>query len=403
MIGENGWPLILVSGGLFVVLCGGCRRHEAESPPPIAVQAATLKREPILSETRFSATVRERQRIELSFKVPGTVAALLQVKGPDGTLHDVQEGDAVTSQADRPLATLDDSDYKRRMSAARDQLAQVEAKQRAALATVVALRANFQRMKALRQSGSVSQETYDEVLAKRDSAEAELEAARREGGVATVALQQALDDWEHCALRLPLPRAVVSHKFVEKGERVPGGRTVFEVMDLSGMRVAFGVPDTRIGQFQLGQRVAVMADAFHGEQFSGQITKISPAADLRTRTFAVEVTINDPKQLKPGMVVTILVGQQEAMVLVPMTAVERGATVDDLTVFAVVEENGRPTARRRAVRLDRVYDNRIRLVEGPGSQVKAGDAIVVTGAFRLTDGQPVRVYDVPAPVMRIGD
>jgi multidrug efflux system membrane fusion protein len=167
--------------------------------------------------------------------------------------------------------------------------------------------------------------------------------------------------------------------------------------------VAFGVPDTRIGQFQLGQRVAVMADAFHGEQFSGQITKISPAADLRTRTFAVEVTINDPKQLKPGMVVTILVGQQEAMVLVPMTAVERGATVDDLTVFAVVEENGRPTARRRAVRLDRVYDNRIRLVEGPGSQVKAGDAIVVTGAFRLTDGQPVRVYDVPAPVMRIGD
>ena len=62
MIGENGWPLILVSGGLFVVLCGGCRRHEAESPPPIAVQVATLKREPIVLETRFRATVRERQR-----------------------------------------------------------------------------------------------------------------------------------------------------------------------------------------------------------------------------------------------------------------------------------------------------------------------------------------------------
>ena len=103
------------------------------------------------------------------------------------------------------------------------------------------------------------------------------------------------------------------------------------------------------------------------------------------------------------MVVTILVGQQEEMVLVPMTAVERGATVDDLTVFAVVEEDGRPTARRRSVRLDGVYDNRIRLVEGSGSKVGAGDAIVVTGAFRLIDGQPVRVYDVPAPVIKIGD
>ena len=56
---------------------------------------------------------------------------------------------------------------------------------------------------------------------------------------------------------------------------------VFEVMDLSRMRVAFGVPDTRIGQFQLGQRVTVMADAFRGEHFVGQITKVSPAADLQ--------------------------------------------------------------------------------------------------------------------------
>jgi multidrug efflux system membrane fusion protein len=403
MLRDKRWPLALALGGSFLAFCGGCGRHPAEPPPAVAVQAAVLKREPVLLETRFSATVRERQRIELSFKVPGTVAALLQVNGPDGKLHDLQEGDTVTSQPERPLATLDDSDYKRRVSAARDQLAQVEAKQRAALAAVIALRANFQRTKALRQSGSVAQQTYDEVLAKRDSAEAELEAAHREGSSAATALQQAEDDWEHCGLRLPIPKAVVSRKFVEKGERVPAGQPVFQVMDLSELHVAFGVPDTRIGQFQLGQRVTVMADAFRGEQFSGRITKISPAADLRTRTFEVEVTINEPRQLKPGMVVTIILGQQEEMVLVPMTAVARGATLDDLTVFAVVEENGRAVARRRPVRLDGVYDNRIRLIEGPASKVKVGDAIVVTGTFRLTDGQPVRVYDVPAPIVRLGD
>jgi len=403
MIGNERWRAAFMLGGWLLVLCGGCHRREIAAPPPIAVQVVSLKREPISSETRFSATVRERQRISLSFKVPGTVASLLQVKGPDGKPHDVHEGDAVTSQADRPLATLDDSDYKRRMSAAQDQLAQVEAKQRAVLAAVIALRANFQRMKALRQSGSVAQQTYDDVLAKRDSTEAELDAARREAGSATVALQQAVDDWEHCSLRLPIPKAVVSRKFVEKGERVPAGQPVFEIMDLSRMRVAFGVPDTRIGQFQLGQRVTVMADAFRGEHFVGEITKIFPAADLKTRSFELEVTIDDPQKLKPGMVVTIVVGQQEEIVLVPMTAVQRGATVDDLTVFAVVDENGRPTARRRPVQLDGVYDNRIRLVEGSGSKVGAGDAIVVTGTFRLVDGQPVRVHDVPRPVIRIGD
>ena len=138
MISKEPWRVSIIGGGLCLLLCGGCRRHEIAAPPPIAVQVVALKREPISSETRFSATVRERQRISLSFKVPGTVTALLPVKGPDGKPHEVHEGDVVTSHPDRPLASLDDSDYKRRMSSARDRLAEVQAKQQAALAVVVA-------------------------------------------------------------------------------------------------------------------------------------------------------------------------------------------------------------------------------------------------------------------------
>ncbi len=63
----------------------------------------------------------------------------------------------------------------------------------------------------------------------------------------------------------------------------------------------------------------------------------------------------------------------------------------------MVDEDGRKVARQRRVKLDGVYDNRIRLVEGSESQVGAGDVIVVTGGFRLTDGQAVRVLDVQEP------
>ena len=41
--------------------------------------------------------------------------------------------------------------------------------------------------------------------------------------------------------------------------------------------------------------------------------------------------------------------------------------------------------------------------KGAAARCGAGEAIVVTGVFRLTDGQPVRVLDVPQPVMKIGD
>ncbi|MEN6451072.1 MAG: efflux RND transporter periplasmic adaptor subunit [Thermoguttaceae bacterium] len=379
----------------------GCRRADLE-PPPIAVRAAALKREAVVSTTRFSATVRERQRIELSFKVPGTIAGLLQLEGPDGKPRDVHEGDVVvSSEGNRPLIRLDDSDYRRRVAGARDRLAQVQAKKQAATAAVVAVRANFERIKALRERNSVAQQTYDDMLAKRDSTEAELEAARREESGASVALQQAEDDLANCSLRLPIPKAVVSRKFVERGERVPAGQPVFEIMDLTQMRVAFGVPDTQVGRFQIGQPVTVMADAFRGEHFTGLVTKILPAADLRTRSFGIEVSINEPRMLRPGMVVTIVLSQEEEMVVVPMTAIQRGETDADFSVFVVANENGRQIARRRRVVIAGVYENRIRLTLGRGSQVAVGDRIIVTGVFRLVDGQTIRVLDAPKPLAGI--
>jgi RND family efflux transporter MFP subunit len=364
---------------------------------------ATLKREPVTSETRFSATARERQRIELSFKGAGTVASLLQVLGPNGKARDVQEGDVVTDDPNRPLARLDDADYRRRMESGKDRLAQAEAKVRAGLATVTAVRANFTRMKALRERESIAQQAFDDVVARRDSSEAELEAGRREAAAATIALQQAEDDLKNCALAVPISKATVSRKNVEGGERVQAGQPVFQIMDLSSVLAAFGVPDTKIGQFHLGQQVSVMADAYPGKHFTGRVSKILPAADLRTRSFEIEVTIDQPDGLKPGMVLTLAVGREETMTLIPMTAIQRGQSAEDLTVYAVVEENGQKVARTRRVKLDGVYDNRMRLVEGSESEVGPGDAIVVTGTFRLFDGQPVRVLEIQEPAFQIGN
>jgi len=395
---KSHWKLGFFAMMLLAVAC--CGRHEVPPALPVAVHGAALKREPIASETRFSATVRERQRIELSFKVPGTIAGLLQVQGNDGQPRDVHEGDVIT--ADQPLARLDDGDYRRRVAVAEERLAEAKAKERAVMASVTVARATFERIKALRESQSVSQQNYDDALAKKDSAEAELEATRREIRAAQVGLEQAQDDLKNCELRFSLPRAIVSRKSIERNERVQGGQPVFQIMDLSHVRVAFGVPDTKVGQFEFGQKVAVMADAFPNEPFVGEVTRILPAADLKTRTFEIEVTIHEPKGLRPGMVVTIIVGQHEEKILLPMTAIQRGATPEELIVYAVIDEKGQNVARKRRVKLGGIYDNRIQLIEGAPSEVGLGDVIVVTGAFRLIDGQLVRLLDIPEPMLRVG-
>lgn len=388
--------------GLSLAAVAGCQPAEVAEPLPVAVRVTRLEPEPITQETRFTATVRERHRVELSFKVPGTVAALWQVPGVDGKPRDVQEGDQVTCDPHTPLARLDDSDYQRRLTMSQERVAQAEAKQRAALATVTAVRAGFERIKVLRERDSVAQQAYDDALGKRDAAAAELDAVQREVAAAKVALQQADDDFKNCRLALPLPKAVVSRKYIERGERVQAGQPVFQIMDLSRVRVAFGVSDTKIGHFHMGQTVTVTAEAVPGEQFTGRITKIVPAADLRTRTFEVETTIDEPRGLRPGMVVTIFVGREQSMVLLPMTAIHRGTRPDEYLVYTVVDEHGTKVARQRRVKLGGIADNRIRLLPGSESQVGPGDTVVVAGSFRLTEGQPVRVIDVEEPKLRIG-
>ncbi len=387
---------------LLLLLLPGCLRREPEAALPVAVQVTTLKRENLASQSRFTATVREQQRIELSFKVPGTVLSLQQVPGLEGKIRDVHEGDEVVADSGGPLASLDDSDYQRRRDMARDHLAEALARQDATKATATAVQANFARMQALRDRGSVAQQAFEDVLARRDAVVAELDGSRREVSAARTALQQAEDDWKHCSLRLPIAKATVSRKYVESGERVQAGQPVFQVMDLTTMRAAFGVPDTKISEFYLGQTMTVMADAFPGERFVGRVSKILPAADLRTRSFEVEVTIDHPRGLRPGMVVTLITGRQESLILLPMTAIGRGETPEETTVFTIVEEGGRKLARRRRVVLDGVYDNRIRLVE-KGSGVSEGQTIVVTGAFRLSEGQEVRLLESREPALRIGN
>jgi RND family efflux transporter MFP subunit len=369
----------------------GCGRNREAAPLPVAVQVAALTNETVACQVRFSAVVREWQQVDLSFKVPGTVKDLLQVSVAGASLRDVQEGDVVHADPKQPLARLDDSDYQRQRTAAAERLAQVQAKEQAVVARLTAAENDYRRIKALSEQKSVSQQAMDEARARRDSIEAEQEGTRREIAEANVALQQADDDLQNCALSMPIPEATIARRLVEPHERVQAGQPVFQIMDLSRLRVAFGVPDTKLGEFQLGQTLKVLADAYPGESFAGHVTKIYPAADAKTRTFQIEVCIDRPRGLKPGMVVTILGGCDQSMVLLPLTSVQRGNRPDEFVVYAVGQERGRPTARRRRVQWDGVYDNRLRLVDGPASEVRVGDTVVVSGAVRLTDGQAVRV------------
>ena len=394
-----------------LAVMGGCARAPAP-PPPIAVKVKELRQEVVTSATRFSATVQPRQTVDLAFKVPGAVERLHVVEAPDGP-RDVQEGD-VLHKGDL-IAALDPQDYARALDRARANLAAAaENISRARVARDFAGRER-DRLERLSSNGSVSRRERDDAQSRLDMAEAELAAAIQAHAAADQGLQQAQADRQECELRVPIDSATVVQKWVEPQERVERHQIVFRVMDVATVHVEFGVPDTLLGaaaggedatHLALDQELRVYLDAFEGRTFAGRVTKIAPAADPNTRTFAVQVTLENPERLvKPGMIATVSVVEERTAVLLPMTAIQRGAQATDLAVY-VVEELRRPegvdaaarpatpapsaVARRRRVRLGGVYNNQVELKLAE-SEVGLGDQVAVTGAWRLQDGTAVRV------------
>jgi RND family efflux transporter MFP subunit len=369
----------------------GCRPAAVEEHLPIAVQVVTVRPETFTTEMRYSATVKELQKVDLSFKVAGTVQELYQVSDPlSAQTRDVQVGDAVPSGA--VLARLDDADARRKCDAVREQLAKAESQAVAADADAQLAVKDLKRAATLSAKGAGTQETLDAAERRNTTANAAVVSANGDVEAARIAERQAKDDLDNCSLNVPaLGLAYVAEKYVERSERVTSAKSAFLLIDVSKIRVALGVPDVLISDLRLGQELPVVAESLGGQKFVGRVSKIAPAADLRTRTFLVEVTIDEPGKLKPGMIVTTSIGENREGLLVPMTAIQRGRTQPGLVVYKITSQGDQTVVRECRVELDGVYDNRIHVKTGPVTDIVQGDAIVVVGAWRLCDGQPVRV------------
>ena len=372
-----------------------------ESHPLVPVKVQVLEPEPVVVSTHFSGSIEPLQTTDLAFKLAGTVASLHR---PAGTDRDVQVGDVLAKGT--VIAELDEGDLRRAKASAEAKVAQLEARVATARDTLEIASRILDRFEA--SAGSVSQVARDDAAAKRVAAAGELATAEQALADARVQLDQATDDYANRQLVVPFDNATVALKRIETGERKAAHEVAFSLIDISTVHVTFGVPDTMIGdpafgwsaeeRIQLGQVLQITADAFEGRTLAGAVTKIAPEADARTRTFLIELTLDNPRLpdgqhlLRPGMIVTVKVGSEadRRLVLLPMDAVHRGPSPDELIAWEVVDEGGQQVARERRVALGGVYDSRVELLPDR-CELKEGARVVLTTAERLSDGALVQV------------
>lgn len=358
---------------------------------PVSVRVQPVVEEVVASGLRYSGVVKELRQTDLSFRVAGTVAGLHQVEGPGGRLRDVHEGDTLAQGT--VIARLDTADYARERGQAVERFATARARWMTARANTEQAQLDNRRNEQLAHRNSISAAELDSTRTTLKGMIASEAAAEGEVALARIGLEQAEANLKYCELVAPFERSTIAVRDLDADERVTPSQRTFTIVDVSSVVIAFSVPDTVVGRLAIGQKLEVVADALPGERFVGAVHKVAASADPRTRTYPIEVRVDSPRALRPGMVATVVFRKEDRAYLLPLTAVAQGPTPQRLTVYRVEDEDGRAVVRRVPLGFDDVLDNRVAVRMGESDGLRPGDQVVATGVHRLRDGQPVRVVE----------
>ena len=376
--------------GLLVLVgqLGACARAPAPLPPR-AVEVIEVRPRDAGALSRFTGSLAPWEQVDLSFAVPGKVRTVLEVND-EARKRPLQEGDPV--KRNEVLATLDDSDYRLKARATAASLQSAAAQVNAAESSLAQATTELERARKLRAAGAVAAAELERAEAATAAATAHVDVARAQRLAASEQHALARSAVDDARVVSPID-GVVARRSVDVGESVGPGVAAFTVIDVSRLRVVFGVPAHRVGEMTLGRKLPIYIEGVTGDALAGTITKVQPVADPVMRSFSVEVSIaNGDGALRPGMVACIAANPEDgaSALLIPLEAVVRSAAspagaARGFAVWVLAPQSTQVT--QRDVELGDLSGNEVRVHQGLAS----GDRVVVRGAQLLREGESVRV------------
>lgn len=142
------------------------------------------------------------------------------------------------------------------------------------------------------------------------SAEAGLETSRASIEAATAAVAAAQREIDRLTIEAPF-QGLLESDTAELGSLMQPGSLCATIIQLNPIKVVGYVPETAVNRVQVGALAG--AELATGLQVQGRVTFLSRSADPNTRTFEVEVTVDNPELLiRDGQTATIAISSDGA-------------------------------------------------------------------------------------------
>lgn len=233
--------------------------------------------------------------------------------------------------------------------------------------TYTNLGVEMQRMESLRESGAVSEQTYDQTRLSYEQTKESLDFLEK-----------------NTYVRAPYA-GVISAKNYEDGE-LYSGQPILVLTQIYTLKALIAIPENYYPNVKKGMKVDITSDIYPGEVFPATIEIVYPTVDPASHTFQAKLRIpNSGLKLRPGMYVKtkMSMGMARAMV-VPYQAVLKLTGSNDRYVF--LDDGG--VAKRVFVKLGQRFDENIEVIS---DELQEGDRLVTVGQGKLVDGTKLNV------------
>jgi RND family efflux transporter MFP subunit len=366
----KGW----VGSAMFIALTG---LAQAQPPPAPAVTVARPLVHSFTEWDEYTGRMVAQKRVEVRARVSGYLQSV----------H-FREGQEVT--ADTLLFVIDQRPFTAEVSRASAELKRVSTELSVA-------QMELERGERLASSKAMSRETLEERRARRDAAQAEVDAAR-------AALRTAELDLGFTEVRAPMP-GVVSDIRVDVGNLISGGSadstlltTIVSLdpieLEIEGSEsewlryTRLDAAGTRTSSRQVANPVEARLSDEGDWVHKGQMTFVDNELDADTGTMRGRATFANPDHvLLPGMFARarLFVAERENALFVP----EEALTADQAKkiVLVVGPDN---IVQPREVTLGSMLGEFRNIVSG----LTPEDRVIIVGLMRARPGQPVTPEEV---------
>ncbi len=175
----------------------------------------------------------------------------------------------------------------------------------------------------------------------------------------------------------------VAERYVQQGEYIRENTPVVLIVQMNPLKVKTAIQERYAGLVRTGLPVEFAVESAPGQKFQGRVSNVSPAVDQATRTFPVEILVdNRDRRLKPGFFAKgVIFTHQDANVLaVPENTVSTLAGVSNVYVI----ENGK--ARQQMLSLGTRIGNLHEVLSG----LKGDEVLAASNLSLLATGVPVK-------------